>query len=234
MRLHESHEPPEDGFGVSNNTITRHAASYTTNVRFVVFLGTFARPAQQVWLPGNNLQDPSSLVALRVVLQSCWILVADSVGAVVEVHALPRARAPAPARPRALTLNACVQLTQQRRHKFAIAWPDEAVRSLTCVGKGHDNSVSVTLTSIFGAMSVIPPLHAHTLARGPLAVVRLHRAVGSGTACVAVRADGCAAANAGAHPQPHAGSQNNCNSKLLLPQLEHIHLAFKLSQVSPS
>ncbi len=49
MRLHESHE--EGGFGVSHNTITRHAASYTTNARFVAFLGTFARPAQQVWLP---------------------------------------------------------------------------------------------------------------------------------------------------------------------------------------
>jgi hypothetical protein len=61
MRLHESHD--EGGFGVSNNTITRHAASYTTNARFVAFLGTFARPAQQVWLPGNDLQDPSSWVA---------------------------------------------------------------------------------------------------------------------------------------------------------------------------
>jgi hypothetical protein len=58
MRLHESHD--EGGFGVSNNTITRHAASYTTNARFVAFLGTFARPAQQIWLPGNDLQDPSS------------------------------------------------------------------------------------------------------------------------------------------------------------------------------
>jgi hypothetical protein len=46
MRLHESHE--EGGFGVSNNAITCHAASYTTNARFVAFLGTFARPAQQV------------------------------------------------------------------------------------------------------------------------------------------------------------------------------------------
>ena len=53
----------EGGFGVSNNTITRHVASYTTNARFVAFLGTFARPAQQVWLPGNDLQDPSSWVA---------------------------------------------------------------------------------------------------------------------------------------------------------------------------
>jgi len=35
----------------------------TTNSRFVAFLGTFARPAQQVWLPGNDLHDPSTLDA---------------------------------------------------------------------------------------------------------------------------------------------------------------------------
>jgi hypothetical protein len=47
-------------------------------------------------------------------------------------------------------------------------------------------------------------------------------------------AGGGAAANAGAHPQPHAGSQDNGNGKLLLPQLDRLHLAFKRSQVSPS
>ena len=66
MRLHESYD--EGGFGIPNNTITlqhtRHAASYTTNARFVVFLGTFACPAQPIWLPGNNLQDPASWEAL--------------------------------------------------------------------------------------------------------------------------------------------------------------------------
>jgi hypothetical protein len=55
MQLHELYD--EDCFSVSNNTITRHAASYTTNDRFVAFLGTL------VWLSGNNLQDPSSWVA---------------------------------------------------------------------------------------------------------------------------------------------------------------------------
>ena len=40
---------------VPNNTISRHAAAYTTNARFVAFLGTFARPAQEVWLPGNDV-----------------------------------------------------------------------------------------------------------------------------------------------------------------------------------
>ena len=56
MRLYESHD---EGFGVPNNTISRHATAYATNARFVVFLGTFARPAQEVWLPGNDLQDPA-------------------------------------------------------------------------------------------------------------------------------------------------------------------------------
>jgi hypothetical protein len=58
MRFHESHD--EGGFGVTNNVITRHAASYTTNARFVTFLGTFASPAQQVWLPCYDLQDPAT------------------------------------------------------------------------------------------------------------------------------------------------------------------------------
>ena len=58
MRLHESHD--EEGFGVPNNTLSRHAAAYATNARFVAFLGTFARPAQEVWLPGNDLQDPAT------------------------------------------------------------------------------------------------------------------------------------------------------------------------------
>ena len=46
-------------------------------------------------------------------------------------------------------------------------------------------------------------------------------------------AGGGAAANADAHPQPHAGSQDNGNGNLL-PQLDRLHLAFKRSQVSPS
>ena len=40
--MHESHD--EGGFGIANNTITRRAAAYTTNARFVAFLGTFACP----------------------------------------------------------------------------------------------------------------------------------------------------------------------------------------------
>ena len=58
MRLHESHD--EGRFGAPNKTITRHAALYTTDARFVALVGTFARPAQQVWLPGNDLQNPAT------------------------------------------------------------------------------------------------------------------------------------------------------------------------------
>ncbi len=47
-------------------------------------------------------------------------------------------------------------------------------------------------------------------------------------------AGGNTAANAGAHPQPPAGSQDNSNGNLLLPQLDRLHLAFKRRQVSPS
>ncbi len=40
--------------------------------------------------------------------------------------------------------------------------------------------------------------------------------------------------HAGANPQPqHAGSQDNDNGKLVLPQLNHLHEAFKQSQVPP-
>ncbi len=56
MRLHESHD--EGGFGVSNNTITRHAASYTTNARFVAFLGTFARPAHRSGCQATTSRTP--------------------------------------------------------------------------------------------------------------------------------------------------------------------------------
>jgi hypothetical protein len=36
------------------------ACVVTTNARFVAFVGTFALPAQQIWLPGIDLQDPST------------------------------------------------------------------------------------------------------------------------------------------------------------------------------
>ena len=47
-------------------------------------------------------------------------------------------------------------------------------------------------------------------------------------------AGGGAAANADANPQPQpAGSQDNGNVKLVLPQLHRLHEAFKRSQVFP-
>ena len=46
-------------------------------------------------------------------------------------------------------------------------------------------------------------------------------------------AGGSATANAGATPQSQpAGSQDNGNGKLVLPQLNRLHEAFKRSQVS--
>jgi hypothetical protein len=139
MRLHELHE--EVGFGVSHNTITRHAASYTTNARFVAFLGTFARPAQQVWLPGNDLEDPT-------------------------------------------TWDAPSLCTLKRLH-------GDLLRQYDCTERASPQP---------------PPPSA----------------------------GGNAAANAVAHPQPPAGSQDHSNGTLLLPQLDRLHLAFKRRQVSPS
>ena len=54
-----------------------------------------------------------------------------------------------------VTLAARVQISQHRRHAFEVAWPDEALRSLTCVGKDSIVSACATLTSILGALSTI-------------------------------------------------------------------------------
>jgi len=42
------------GFNVTNNTVSRHAALYASTARFVAFLGTFSRDAQQVWLRSSS------------------------------------------------------------------------------------------------------------------------------------------------------------------------------------
>jgi hypothetical protein len=139
MRLYESHD--EGGFGVPNNTITRRTAAYTTNARFVAFLGTFACPAQQVWLPGNDLQDPAT-----------WM--------------------PPP----------LCQLKQMH---------EDLLQHYDC-------------TDQQAAAQPAPP-----------------------------SAGGNAAANEGANPQSQpAGSQDNGHGKLVLPQLNRLHEAFKRSQVS--
>ena len=127
--------------GTDAFTITRYAASYTTNARFVAFLGTFARPAQQVWLPGNDIQD-----------RTTW--------------------------------DAPPFCTLKRLHR-------DLLQQYDCTKQATPQP---------------PPSSA----------------------------GGGAAANAGAHPQPPAGSQDNSNGKLLLPQLDRLHLAFKRRQVSPS
>ena len=77
MVLHLPHE--QGGFGVTNNTVSRHAALYASTARFVAFLGTFPRDAQQVWLPGNTLDDPSTWVAppLRMLQHLHEVLVQD-------------------------------------------------------------------------------------------------------------------------------------------------------------
>jgi hypothetical protein len=48
-----------------------------------------------------------------------------------------------------------LQISQSRRHAFEVAWPDEAMRSLTCVGKDAIVSGCATLTSILGALSTV-------------------------------------------------------------------------------
>jgi hypothetical protein len=140
IRLHESHD--EGGFGVPNNTITRCAAAYTTNARFVAFLGTFACPAQQVWLQGNDLQDPATWMAPLL-----------------------------------------CQLKQMH---------EDLLQHYDCTDQP--------------------------------AAAQPAPSSGAGTS---------AAENAGANPQPHsAGSQDNGHGKLVLPQLNCLHEAFKRSQVS--
>jgi hypothetical protein len=66
MCLHESHN--KGGFNVPNNTISRHAAAYTTNTRFVAFLGTFqpcpgSLDARQRPPGSSHLESPPPLFA---------------------------------------------------------------------------------------------------------------------------------------------------------------------------
>ena len=56
--LHLPHA--EGGFGVPFNDVTKDAAFYTTTSRFVAWLGAFSQERQGLWLPKDDLQDPSS------------------------------------------------------------------------------------------------------------------------------------------------------------------------------
>jgi hypothetical protein len=80
-----------------------------------------------------------------------------------------------------------------------------------------------------------PP--AQACARGPPTVLRLHRLASSSTTSAAARRPTQLAAArlpAGANPQTQpAGSQDNGNGKLVLPQLNRLHEAVTRSQVSP-
>jgi hypothetical protein len=141
MRLQESHD--EGGFGVPNNTITRRAAAYTTNARFVAVLGTFACPAQQVWLPGNQRPPGSSHLDGTLLCQ------------INQMH-------------------------------------EDLLQHCDCT----DQQAAAQPAPQSGA-------------------------------------GGSAAENAGANPQPQpAGSQDTGHGKLVLPQLNRLHEAFKRSQVS--
>jgi hypothetical protein len=64
-------------------------------------------------------------------------------------------------------------------------------------------------------------------------ILEAARATTGGHAAPPSGAGGSAAANVVANPQPQpAGSQDNGHGKLVLPQLNHLHEAFKRSQVS--
>ena len=58
MVLHLPHA--EGGFGVPFNCVTKDAAFYTTTSRVVSWMGAFSQERQKLWLPKDDLQDPSS------------------------------------------------------------------------------------------------------------------------------------------------------------------------------
>ena len=66
MVLHLSH--PEGGFGVTFNDVTKDDAFYTTDSRFVTWLGAFSQERQKLWLPKDELQDSDSWSSPPLVL----------------------------------------------------------------------------------------------------------------------------------------------------------------------
>jgi hypothetical protein len=66
MVLHLPHA--KGGFGVTFNDITKDAAFYTTTSRFVDCLGAFSQERQGLWLPKDDLKDPSSWSSPPLVL----------------------------------------------------------------------------------------------------------------------------------------------------------------------
>ena len=109
--------------------------------------------------------------------------------------------------------------------------PSEEVRQSNREQRVTTHSRSCTKKHVKGLTSIItsliPPrvLHAKASSRGPPSKLRLFRSAGISTARAAVRAGGGAAAN--------AGSQDNGNGKLFLPQLNHLQEEKKRSEVPP-
>ncbi len=58
MVLHLPHA--EGGFCVTFNDVTKDAAFYTTTSRFVGWLDAFSQERQNLWLPKDDLKDPST------------------------------------------------------------------------------------------------------------------------------------------------------------------------------
>ena len=65
MVLHLPHAA--GGFGVTFNDITKDAAFYTT-ARFVAWRGAFSQERQGLWLPKDDLKDPSAWSSPPLVL----------------------------------------------------------------------------------------------------------------------------------------------------------------------
>ena len=66
MVLHVPHA--KVGFGVTFNDVTKDAAFYTTTSRFVAWLGAFSQERQSLWLPKDDLKDPSTWSSPPLVL----------------------------------------------------------------------------------------------------------------------------------------------------------------------
>ncbi len=66
MVLHLPHA--EGGFGVTFTDVTKNAVFYTTTSRFVACLVAFSQERQSLWLPNDDLKDPSTWSSPPLVL----------------------------------------------------------------------------------------------------------------------------------------------------------------------
>jgi hypothetical protein len=82
MVLHLPHT--EGGFGVTFNDVTRRVTDsdfYTTTSRFVSRFGAFSQERQGLWLPKDDLKDPSSWSSSQLLFQESSLQSQDNVGA---------------------------------------------------------------------------------------------------------------------------------------------------------